>query len=104
MNAKISIITESVDNAVSVPIDAVQEDGSGNKYVEVATNYDKASKSDGEIEYEKKKINVNTGLKGSYYIQVSGDISVGDYVYVPPAQGEDSIDEIMNMMGSSAGV
>ena len=104
MNAKISIITESVDNAISVPVDAVQEDDSGNKYVEVATNYDEASKSDGEIEYEKKKVNVNTGLKGSYYIQVIGDINVGDYVYVPPAQGEDSIDEIMNMMGSSAGI
>lgn len=104
MNAKISIITESVDNAVSVPYDAVMEEESGSKYVEVATNYEEASKSDGKIPYEKKKVNVNTGLKGSYYIQVSGDISVGDYVYVPPAQGEDSIDEIMNMMGSSAGV
>ncbi len=104
MNAKLSIITESVDDALSVPYDAVRDDGNGNKYIEIATNYNEAKASDGKIDYENKKVNVITGIKGSYYIQVYGDVKVGDYVYVPAAEGEDSLDEIMNMMGSSAGV
>ncbi len=104
MNAKLSIITESVDDAISVPYDAVRDDGNGNKYVEIATNYDEAKESDGKIDYENKMVNVITGIKGSYYIQVYGDVKVGDYVYVPATEGEDSLDEIMNMMGSSAGV
>lgn len=104
MNAKVSIITESVENAISVPYESVVEESNGDKYVEIATNYSEASSSDGKIPYEKKKVKVNTGIRGSYYVQVSGDINVGDYVYVPAAEGADSIDEIMNMMGSSAGV
>jgi len=104
MNAKVSIITESVENAVSVPFESVVEESNGDKYVEIATNYNEASTSDGKIPFEKKKVKVNTGIRGSYYVQVSGDINVGDYVYVPAAEGADSIDEIMNMMGSSAGV
>ena len=104
MNAKVSIITESVENAISVPFESVVEESNGDKYVEIATNYNEASTSDGKIPFEKKKVKVNTGIRGSYYVQVSGDINVGDYVYVPAAEGADSIDEIMNMMGSSAGV
>ena len=104
MNAKISIITESVENALAVPIDAVMEDEDGSNYIEVAINYEEASKSNGSVDYEKKKVNVKTGLKGSYYIQIFGDVKVGDYVYVPAAEGDDSLDEIMDMMGSSAGV
>ena len=103
MNAKVSIITEAVDDAISVPIDAVRKDGD-RQYIEIATNYDEASKSDGNTPYDKKKVDVTTGIKGSYYIQVFGDVKVGDYVYVPAAEGEDSLEEIMNMMGSSAGV
>ena len=104
MNAKVSIITESVENAVSVPYESVVEEENGDKYIEIATNYNEASASDGKIPYEKKKVKVSTGIRGSYYVEVHGDISVGDYVYVPAAEGADSIDEIMDMMGSSAGV
>ena len=104
MNAKVSIITESVENAVSVPYESVVEESNGDKYIEIATNYNEASTSDGKIPYEKKKVKVTTGIRGSYYVEVRGDISVGDYVYVPAAEGADSLDEIMDMMGSSAGV
>ena len=104
MNAKVSIITESVENAISVPFESVVEESNGDKYIEIATNYDEASSSDGKVPYEKKKVKVNTGIKGSYYVQISGDVNVGDYVYVPAAEGADSIDEIMDMMGASAGV
>ena len=104
MNAKVSIITESVENALAVPIDAVMEDEDGSNYIEIATNYEEASKSNGSVDYEKEKVNIKTGLKGSYYIQIFGDVKAGDYVYVPAAEGDDSLDEIMNMMGSSAGV
>ena len=93
-----------MENAISVPFESVVEESNGDKYVEIATNYNEASTSDGKIPFEKKKVKVNTGIRGSYYVQVSGDINVGDYVYVPAAEGADSIDEIMNMMGSSAGV
>ncbi len=104
MNAKISIITNEVDDAISVPYDAVQEDENGNKYVEIVTNKEEVDK-DSSIEYKKEKVNVVVGISGTYYTEVSGNgIKAGAYVFVPAATGSDSVEEIMNSMGATTGV
>lgn len=104
MNAKISIITNEIENALSVPYDSIIEEENGDKYVEIVTNMDEIEK-DETISYDKKKVKVQVGIEGTYYAEVSGDgIVEGKYVYVPEATGDDSIEEIMNQMGASAGV
>ena len=62
MNAKISIITDSVKDAWSVPFESVQTDEDGREYIEV----EEEKKVDGRKTTTKRKIPVITGIEGTY--------------------------------------
>lgn len=100
MNAKISIITDSVKDVWSVPFESVQTDEDGREYIEV----EEEKKVDGRKTTTKRKIPVTTGIEGTYYIQIMSDeLKEGMDVIVPESQ-DNSMEELMNMMGSDAGI
>lgn len=99
MNAKVSILTEERVDTWSVPYDAVYTREDGTTYLERVTGEDE----DGNIITE--EMNVELGIQGTYYVEVlSGNIEEGTQILIPDAQGNSSIEELLNMMGADAGI
>ena len=99
MNAKTSIITEESADAWSVPYDAIYTRTDGTTYVEKVTGKDE----EGNILTE--EMDVTVGLQGTYYVEViSDEITENTEILVPDAQGNSSIEELLNMMGAGAGI
>jgi len=99
MNAKVSIITEEKVNTWSVPYDAVYTREDGTTYLEKVIGKDE----DGNILTE--ELNVEMGLQGTYYVEViSSEITKDTQILIPDAQGNSSIEELLNMMGADAGI
>ncbi len=102
MNARASIVTEEAENALTVPYDAVQEDADGNNYVEVP---EYVEDSRGKKTMKEKKVSVTKGLEGTYYIELTSDtLKEGDEVIVPKSDTGESVDDILSIMGSGAGM
>lgn len=99
MNAKVSILTDERVDTWSVPYDAVYTREDGTTYLERVTGKDE----DGNILTE--EMNVELGLQGTYYVEVISDnIKEGTEILIPDAQGNSSIQELLNMMGADAGI
>ncbi len=99
MNAKTSIITEERVDVWTVPYDAIYTRTDGSTYVERVTGKDE----EGQILTE--EMDVKVGLQGTYYVEViSDDITEDTQILVPDAQGNSSIEELLNMMGADAGI
>lgn len=102
MNARVSIVTEEAEDVLTVPYDAVQEDGDGITFVEVPV---RTTDKHGEETISAKKVSVTKGLEGTYYIELTSDtLKEGDEVIVPQSDAGDSVDDILNIMGSGAGL
>lgn len=99
MNAKTSIITQESVDVWSVPYDAVYTREDGTTYLEEVTGKDE------EGNYITKELEVQMGLQGTYYVEVISDkITEKTEILVPDAQGNSSIEELLNMMGAGAGI
>ena len=99
MNAKTSILTEERVDVWSVPYDAVYTREDGTTYVEQVTGKDE----EGNI--LTTPLDVEVGLQGTYYVEVISDkITDKTEILVPDAQGNSSIQELLNMMGADAGI
>lgn len=99
MNAKVSIITEESVDTWSVPYDAVYTREDGTTYLERVAGKDE----DGNIITE--EMNVEMGLQGTYYVEViSSEITKDTQILIPDAQGNSSIEELLNMIGADAGI
>ncbi len=99
MNAKTSIITEESADAWSVPYDAIYARTDGTTYVEEVTGKDE------EGNYITKELDVTVGLQGTYYVEIISDkVTEETEILVPDAQGNSSIEELLNMMGAGAGI
>ena len=99
MNAKVSILTEERIDTWSVPYDAVYTREDGTTYLEKVIGKDE----DGNILTE--EMNVELGIQGTYYIEVlSDEIKEETQILIPDAQGNSSIQELLNMMGADAGI
>ena len=99
MNAKTSIITEESVDVWSVPYDAIYTRTDGTTYVEEVTGKDE----DGN--YVTKELDVTVGLQGTYYVEIISDkVSEETEILVPDAQGNSSIEELLNMLGAGAGI
>ena len=60
---------------------------------------------DEEGKYITKELDVKIGLQGTYYVEVISDkVSAETEIFVPDAQGNSSIQELLNMMGAGAGI
>lgn len=96
MNAKLSIVTDMKENVLSVPYDSIHDEEDGKKYLEIA-------KDDEGKEIE--KINIKTGIEGTYYVEViSNELKEGMKVILPEIDSSDSIDNLIEAMGADAGV
>ena len=99
MNAKTSIITEESTDVWSVPYDAVFTREDGTTYLQQVTGKDE----DGN--YITSVLDVTIGLQGTYYVEIISDkVSESTEILVPDAQGNSSIEELLNMMGAGAGI
>ena len=99
MNAKTSIITEESTDVWSVPYDAIYTRADGTTYVEEVTGKDE------EGNYITKELDITVGLQGTYYVEIISDkVSEKTEILVPDAQGNSSIEELLNMMGAGAGI
>lgn len=96
MNAKLSIITASKNNVWTVPFEAVHERDDGTKYIEILKN---------EETEEKEELNVETGLEGTYYIEIKSDkLTDGMKVVLPEIDTSNSIESLIEAMGADVGV
>ena len=99
MNAKTSIITEESTNVWSVPYDAVFTREDGTTYLQEVVGKDEDGKP------VTKELDVTIGLQGTYYVEIISDkVSETTEIFVPDAQGNSSIEELLNMMGAGAGI
>lgn len=99
MNAKVSIITEERVDTWSVSYDAIYTREDGTTYLERVIGKDE----DGNILTE--EMNVEMGIQGTYYVEVlSNEITKDTQILIPDAQGNSSIEELLNMMGADAGI
>lgn len=103
MNAKLSIITEQKDDALTVPYDAIQERDDGSKYISVVKNIVKEEGKEDKVETE--EVDVTVGIEGTYYSEiVSEKIKEGMEVYISSGSKGESIEALIDMMGSEAGI
>lgn len=99
MNAKVSIITEESVDTWSVAYDAVYTREDGTTYLEKVVGKDE----EGNILTE--EMDVEIGLQGTYYVEViSSELTSDTQILIPDAQGNSSIEELLNMMGAGAGI
>ena len=100
MNVRVSIVTERAENVMTVPYDAVQKDADGNFFIEKIIE---PAEKDGKVTFE--KIPVKKGIEGTYYIEVIGEgLSEGMQVKIVRTTSEESVEDLLNMMGSAGGV
>ncbi len=96
MNAKLSIVTESKENVWTVPYDTVCTREDGTKYIEILKNEDTK---------EVEQIDITTGIEGTYYIEVISDkLKDNMKVVVPKVETDNSIEELVELMGADAGL
>lgn len=99
MNAKTSIIIEEKVDVWSVPYDAVFTREDGTTYLKQVTGKDE------EGNLIMKELDVKVGLQGTYYVEIISDlIDENTEILIPDAQGNSSIEELLNMMGADAGI
>ncbi len=100
MNVRVSIVTDRAENVMTVPYDAVQKDEDGSFFIEKIIE---PETDDQKVTFE--KIPVEKGIEGTYYIEVKGEgISEGMQVKIIRTTSEESVEDLLNMMGSAGGV
>ena len=105
MNAKISIITASKENVLSVPYEAIQKHKDGTNYIQLVKTVKNKAKKNKAGKYSTQEQTVTTGLEGTYYTEIaSEDVKEGMKVLVPGTDSSSSVEDLLNMMGSDAGV
>ena len=96
MNAKLSIIVQAKENVWSVPYNAVLEREDGTNYIEILKN---------EETEEIEEIDVTTGIEGAYYIEIISDkLENGMKVVLPNIETDNSIENLLEIMGADGGI
>ena len=133
MNAKISIILEEAKNVISVPMEAVTTKDDGTKCIYLVKKEDenKDQKEEKKSLFSKKdkdkdketedgttdenkeaelsknydEVKVTTGLEGTYYVEIICDEDIeGRQVVIPDSDSIQSVDDLLNVMGSAGGI
>lgn len=100
MNVRVSIVTDRAENVMTVPYDAIQKDEDGNFFIEKVIE---PETKDQKVTFE--KIPVKKGIEGTYYIEVIGEgITEGMQVKIIKTTSEESVEDLLNMMGSAGGI
>ena len=106
MSAKVKIIINEKKNVLSIPFDCIEERDDKTKYITVIEKSIEKDKSGEEKEIEKERqITVTTGIEGTYYTEIiSNEIREGMTVKVPSRTSSSSLQQIMDVLGSSTGM
>ncbi len=105
MNVQVSIITEEADDVLAVPYEAVQEREDGSTFIEVVDEENSTTDEKGNTITKTKEIDVEVGLEGSYYSEIkSSKLKEGMKVVIPSDSSDQSVDELLNMVGNAGGV
>ena len=128
MNAKASIITDKKEKVLTVPYEAVIKREDNSHYIKVVKEGydindavrklkellnkedDKAERETTTVQTETlenmiEEIDVEIGIEGSYYTEIiSSKIRENMYVVVPEVETNNTIKELIQMMGAGAGV
>lgn len=121
MTAKLSIVLDRVENVLTVPSDALQEDDDGSYYVEIlrsdtaaSTDQPDTAASAGQPDVaaldkeqmqmpQTEKITVQKGMESDYYVEIISDhIEEGMQVVLPASNSQD-IQDMMQQMGPMGG-
>lgn len=95
MTARISIITKSANDVLTVPYDAIYEDDDGNKVLHLYN----------EDTEEITNLPVTIGLEGDYYVEVSADqLAEGTVIQIPNLEVNDAMQELLMEMGGMGGM
>ena len=92
MTASVDVRIEGVDNAIIVPIDAINRTSTG---AYVYTTYDRETQQYGG------RVDVVTGLSNNNYIEIKSGLSVGDTVYYTESQNLSDLFAAFSGMGGS---
>ena len=94
MGAKVNIISKKVEDALTVPYEAITEKDDGSKYITVVKDDD-----------TQQEIKVEVGLESGYYSEIKSDkLKEGMKVVLPKEDKKSSLDEIINSMGATGGI
>lgn len=116
MTAKLNIITDEVQNAMSISYDAIQTDEEGNTYVEVLDGeYITLEEATGDEELAKKRLNqkepethkvyVNKGMESDFYVQViSDELSEGDVLFIKGSGDFSDLEKYLQETGAAGGM
>lgn len=105
MTAKLNIVLNRAENVLTVPSDALQEDGDGNSYIEIRRSDTAVSGNQAETQQmpQTEKITVQKGVESDYYVEIIGDrIEEGMQVVLPIFDNQDAQD-MMQQMGPMGG-
>ena len=94
MTASVDVRIEGVDDAVIIPVDALNKTSSG---AYVYTSYDEETQQYGG------KVDVVTGLSNNNYVEIKSGLSVGDTVYYTESQSFANMFGSMGPMGMMPG-
>lgn len=100
MTAKLSIIEQKNENVLSVPYNAVLSDDDGKTFY---VNKITGTNEDGT--YQTKKVWVEKGIESDYYTEIiNAKVKEGDEILLPKAEGENSLELLINTSGSMGGI
>lgn len=94
MTASVDIRIEGVDDAIIIPVDALNQTSTG---AYVYTTYDEQTQEYGG------RVDVVTGLTGSNYVEIKSGLAVGDTVYYTESQSFGTMFGSMGGMGFGGG-
>lgn len=99
MSAKLNIIIEKRDNVLSVPYNSVLETEENFPYLQVITG----KNEDGT--YKTKKVEFQKGVESDYYIEViHNQLKEGTKIIIPKAEGNSSLEIMLNEAGATGGM
>lgn len=100
MNARLSIITNMLENVITVPYTSIHEEDNEDplttpkKYIEITKDNETST-----------KVYIETGIEGNYYVEVTSDnVKEGMKVVIPEIEKDLSIDDLINQMGNAGGL
>lgn len=116
MTAKLNIITDEVDDVMSISHEAIMTDEEGNSYVEVldgeyitaeeaGTDSKLIEKRSKQGEPQTHRVYVNTGMESDYFVQITSDeLKEGDVIFIKGDGGFADLELYLQSTGAAGGM
>lgn len=94
MTAKLTVILDSAENTLAVPVSAISTDADGNQTVQKTADGGLTSQS----------VRIKTGIENDYYAAVVSGLKKGDTIVLPSDDAADGTDGTDDSMGALGGI